>query len=161
MIGCQVITLDQGEIVGTVKDFLVDRETWQLSALILNKKLFSKEPNLILRNMIQLIGTHVVLIQSKQLSQQKDMRTGLESYNKKLRSDLSELKAITNKGAHIATLNGSIFFDEKGKVNRFGLSKVIVKHPMLENKCIPLEIVHSLGPDVLIIESDMLQSNES
>ena len=42
--GRLIVTVTTGEIVGKVKDVLIDPETWEVAALVLPGKMFSHDP---------------------------------------------------------------------------------------------------------------------
>jgi sporulation protein YlmC with PRC-barrel domain len=62
----------------------------------------------------------------------------------------------TEKGVRVGILN-DVLVDEAGKVVGYDLSKVFVKGAVAESKQVPYEATRSVGPDLIIVDSEAIE----
>jgi uncharacterized protein YrrD len=154
LIGRLIITVTQGEIVGKVKDVLIDPENWQIAALVLPSKMFSKASNIIPRSVVHVFGRDVVLVKSNEAMPRDDTLDHVAS----LLAVSGQMKGrpiATDKGVRVGVLN-DVFVDETGKVVAYDLAKVFIKGPIAETKQLPFHVTRSVGPDLIIVDPDAL-----
>ena len=95
LIGKPIVTMNRGEIIGKVKDILIDPSTFEIAALVLPPdKMFSKETLVIPRPVIHVLGRDVILVKSNEAMARDNTLRGVAS-----------LLAVSKlmKGRHIAT----------------------------------------------------------
>ena len=154
LIGRLIITVTRGEIVGKVKDVLIDPEKWEIAALVLPSKAFRKETNIIPRGVVHIFGRDVVLVKSNEAMPRDDTLEHVASLIA-VSGEMKGRQIATEKGVRVGVLN-DIVVDEAGKVVAYDLAKVYVKGPIAESKEIPFHATRSVGPDLIIIDPKVL-----
>ena len=154
LIGRLIITVTRGEIVGKVKDVLIDPEKWEIAALVLPGKAFRKETNIIPRGVVHLFGRDVVLVKSNEAMPRDDTLEHVASLIA-VSGEMKGRQIATEKGVRVGVLN-DLFVDEAGKVVAYDLAKVFVKGPIAESKEIPFHATRSVGPDLIIVDPKVI-----
>jgi uncharacterized protein YrrD len=72
LIGKPLVLIASGEIIGKVKDVLVDPDRFEIAALVLPGKLFSKATMVLPRNVVQVFGRDVILIKGNEAMPRDD-----------------------------------------------------------------------------------------
>jgi len=154
LIGRLIVTVTRGEIVGKVKDVLIDPERWEVAALVLPSKVFSKESLIIPRSVVHVFGQDVVLVKSNETMPRDDSLDHVASLIA-VSGQMKGRQIATEKGVRVGTLN-DVIVDEAGKVVAYDLTKVFVKGPIAESKEIPFHATRSVGPDLIIVDPNAI-----
>lgn len=154
LIGRQIITVSHGEILGKVKDVLIDPDTWQVAALVLPAKVFRKETMIIPRSVVHVFGKDVVLVKSNETMPRDNTLDHVASLVA-VSGQMKGRQVATEKGVRVGVLD-DIVVDELGKVVAYDLAKVFVKGEIAESRRIPFHATRSVGPDLVIVDGTAL-----
>ena len=159
IIGKPMITIQHGEIIGKVKDVLIDPDRYEIAALVLPGKLFSRKTMVLPRHQVHVFGKDVILVKSNEAMPRDDTLENVSSLiavTKQMRGQA----VVTEQGLRIGVVD-DVLINEQGKVVSYALTKVAVEGPIAESKRIPLSYMRTLGPDVIIVDSSALSAGES
>ena len=159
IIGKPMVTVQHGEIIGKVKDVLIDPERYEIAALVLPRKLLSRKTMVLPRHQVHVFGADVILVKSDEVMARDDSLetvSSLVAIQKQLRGQA----VVTEQGIRIGIVD-DLLFDESGRAVSYALSRVLVKGPLAQSKSIPLSYTRSLGPDVIIVDSSALSLEAS
>jgi sporulation protein YlmC with PRC-barrel domain len=149
--GESVVSLVDGRIIAKVADVLIDPEAHQAAALVTSKgNLLKRQIEAIPAEKVQVWGQDVVLVDDSDVVREMDglpSNEGWLSVSEQIRGH----DVVSSKGTRIGTL-GDVVLDLKGQLIAYELDQVFVEGPLAESKRIPVETVHSLGHDVLIVD---------
>jgi uncharacterized protein YrrD len=151
LIGKPLVLIASGEIIGKVKDVLVDPERFEIAALVLPGKLLSKVTMVLPRSAVQVFGKDVILIKGNEAMVRDDSLDRVASLIA-VSGQLKGRSVATEKGVRVGILN-DVWVDENGKVVSYDLAKVLVEGPLAESKQIPLGATRSMGRDLIIVDS--------
>jgi uncharacterized protein YrrD len=154
LIGKPIVTVMHGEIVGKVKDVLIDPERFEIAALVLPGKMFSRETTILPRSVVHVFGKDVILVKSNEAMSRDDTLDGVASLIA-VSAQMKGRPIATEKGVRVGILN-DVLVDESGKVVAYDLAKVFVKGTVAESKEIPFQATRSIGPDLIIVDTDMI-----
>jgi sporulation protein YlmC with PRC-barrel domain len=157
LIGRLIVTVTNGEIVGKVKDVLIDPETWEVAALVLPGKLFSREVMILPRSVIHVFGKDVILVKSNEAMPRDDTLDHVASLIA-VSGEMKGRQVATEKGVRVGVLN-DVVVNELGKVIAYNLAKVFVQGSLAENKEIPFHATRSVGPDLIIVDSGAIEAD--
>ncbi len=155
LIGRLIITVTHGEIVGKVKDVLIDPDTWEIAALVLPGKMFSKETTIIPRGVVHVFGIDVVLVKSNEVMLRDDTLDHVASLIA-VSGQMKGRQVATEKGVRVGVLN-DVIVNEAGKVVAYDLARVYIKGPIAASKEIPFHATRSVGPDLIIIDPSAIE----
>ena len=159
IIGKPMVTIQHGKIVARVKDVLIDPIRYEIAALVLPRKLFSRKTMVLPRHQVHVFGSDVILVKSDEVMARDDSLETVSSLVA-VRKQLKGQAVVTEQGIRIGIVD-DLYIDEGGRVVSYALSRVLVKGPIAESKSIPLSYTRSLGPDVIIVDSSALNLDES
>lgn len=154
LIGRLIVTVSHGEIVGKVKDVLIDPQDWTIAALVLPSRVFSKDTIIIPRHSVHVFGKDVILVKSNETMRRDDTLSNVASMVA-VSGEMKGRPIATEKGLRVGILD-DVIVDETGKVVAYGLAKVFVKGPLAESKEIPFHVTRSVGPDLIIVDQNAL-----
>ena len=154
MIGKPLVTIQHGEIIGKVKDVLIDPERYEIAALVVPGKLFSRKTMVLPRSEVHVFGADVILVKSNEVTVRDDTLENVSSLIA-ARKQLKGQAVVTEQGLRVGIVD-DLYIDEGGRVVSYALSKVYVKGPIASSKQIPLGHTRSLGLDVVIVDSKSL-----
>ena len=154
LIGRLIVTVTRGEIVGKVKDVLIDPDNWEIAALVLPGKVFSKETLIIPRAVVHVFGQDVVLVKSNETMPRDDTLNRVASLVA-VSGQMKGRQIATEKGVKVGVLN-DVMVDEAGKVVAYDLAKVFVKGSLAQSKEIPFHATRSVGPDLIIVDGNAI-----
>jgi uncharacterized protein YrrD len=150
--GRAVVSIQNGQKIGSVSDIIVDADKLQVAALVLSKgTLFDRETSIIPAEEVQVWGQDVILVRQHDVIDD----TG------KIPEGKRWLYADENlRGRYIVSVDGKrigqiedISISTAGKLLGYQLSQVFIEGPLAESKRIDVGSTHSLGEDVLIVNS--------
>jgi len=156
LIGRLIVTVTHGEIVGKVKDVLIDPERFEIAALVLPSRGFRKVGMVLPRSVIHLFGKDVVLVKSNEAMPRDNTLSSVASLIA-VSGEMKGRQVATETGVRVGLLN-DVLVDEAGKVVAWDLSKVFIEGPVAESKQIPFESTRSVGPDLIIVEAASLET---
>jgi len=155
LIGRLIVTVTHGEIVGKVKDVLIDPQQWTIAALVLPSRMFSRETTIIPRSVVHVFGEDVVLVKSNEAMVRDDSLDHVASLVA-VSGEMRGRPIATEHGVRLGVLN-DLLIDESGKVVAYDLARVFVGGPVAESKQIPFSATRSVGPDLIIIDSTAIE----
>ena len=155
----QIISLDEGRIVGEVKDFYIDQALENITGLYLGSEgLISRRPKLIRQETVQLYGADVLFVQKSGIVIEGDQLDAFEEAETWLRrEDLQGRKIEAANGTAVGQVE-DIIFDEGGQVLGFSLTKVTIKGPVAENQAIEREVLINPGSDETPMIIDLVKA---
>jgi len=159
----QIISLDEGRIVGTVKDFYVNRELTHVFGLYLGSEgLLKRKPKVIKHEAIRKYGVDVLFVETSGIVLEDKALNDIEDLNLWLRRDDlqgREIQASTEAETEVGQVD-DIFFDEQGKIVGFGLKKIKIEGPIAENLAIRREVVTEPGGDKEPMKIDVIKAEQ-
>jgi uncharacterized protein YrrD len=159
IIGKPLITIQHGEMIGRVKDVLIDPDRYEIAALVVPGKLLSRKTMVLPRHQVHVFGTDAILVKSNEVMVRDDTLENVSSLIA-VRKQIRGQAAVTEQGLRIGIV-GDVLIDEKGRMVSYALSRVFVKGHIAESKVIPLSFTRTLGPDVIIVDSSALSAEVS
>ena len=156
LIGRLIVTVTHGEIVGKVKDVLIDPDRFEIAALVLPTRGLKKTVMVLPRGVIHMFGKDVVLVKSNEAMPRDNTLSSVASLIA-VSGEMKGRQVATEKGVRVGLLN-DVLVDEDGKVVGWDLSKVFITGPVAESKQIPFGATRSVGPDLIIVDADSLES---
>jgi uncharacterized protein YrrD len=154
LIGKPIVTITKGEIIGRVRDVLVDPVRFEIAALVLPGKLLSRETIVLPRSVVSVFGRDVILVKGDEAMPKDDSLEQVASLIAVSRQ-MKGREVATEKGVRVGVLD-DVVVDENGKVIAYHLAKVFIKGPVAGSKQIPLQATRSVGPDILIVDTDAI-----
>jgi sporulation protein YlmC with PRC-barrel domain len=141
-----IITVGEGYLVGTVKDFYLDQELRALTGVFLGSEgLFSRKFKFMRREQVHLFGIDVVLAADAEPVLADEQTEEVQAWLR--RENLKGREVQTPGGSRVGKL-GDVIFDAQGRIIGFMFAEMFVKGPIAENQAIKRELVlDSGGPD--------------
>jgi uncharacterized protein YrrD len=158
LIGKPLVTVTHGEIIGRVKDVLIDPERFEIAALVLPGKLFSRETMIVPRHIIVVFGKDVILVKSNEVTVRDDSLESVASLIA-VSGQMKGRQMATEKGVRIGTVD-DVMVDEGGRVVGYHLGRVSVPGPLAQTRQIPLDAATSVGPDLILVDSAKVEGLE-
>ena len=157
----QIISLDEGRIVGEVKDFYVDLGLEQVTAIYLGSEgLIRRKPKVIKQNTVQLYGIDVLFVQNSSIIIEGAELDKLEEIDTWLRrEDLQGRHIQSPTGSEVGQVD-DIMFDEMGKIIGFGLTKIKVEGPIAENQAISRGVMIEPGDKDKPLVIDLVKAEQ-
>ena len=154
LIGRLIVTVNHGEAIGKVKDVLIDPDVWEIAALVLPSKVFSRNMTILPRSVVHVFGQDVVLVKSNEVMERDNTLDHVASLIA-VSGQLKGRTIATEKGDRVAILD-DVVVDEAGKVVAYALAKVFVKGAIAASKEIPFHVTRSVGRDLIIVDGNAL-----
>ena len=149
--GNSVISIDNGQIIGSVGDIMIDPETLDAAALATSKgNLLNREIEAIPAADVQVWGQDAVLVKHPDVIVKEDQLPDLEKWLS-VSDDIKGRDVIDTKGTRIGKIK-DVLINAEGHLAGYRLSQVYVGGPLTQSLWIPAEATRSLGEDVLIAE---------
>jgi uncharacterized protein YrrD len=150
--GMSVVSIQNGERIGSVSDIVIDADKLEVAAIILSKgTLWSRDIEMVPAEEVQVWGRDVILIGRHNVV---NKQMGLPEGQHWLYAD----EHI--RGRYVVSVNGKrigqisdVTISQDGKLLSYQLSQVFIDGPLSESKAIDVSATHSLGDDVLIVNS--------
>ena len=157
--GIAVVSIDEGEKVGTVDDTIFDLEKKKVTAFRLARSgVFRSERNFITMDDVYSIGPDAVMIQNREKLHRTKSKYDY-SGNPGL-SQLTSLRVVTEDGAYVGNL-ATIHFDRKsGIITEFDVSGESIFSVLRRNKEIPANHIVSIGNDVLVVPNSYADTDD-
>lgn len=143
LIGKSVVSIDEGRLIGTVRDVYLDPTLEWLAGVHLGKEgLISRRSLLIPREAIAVFGVDYVL--AKQSDVVTDEKT-LPEAEHWLRLDKLQGREVDTTGGTKVGVVGDAILDEEARIVGFTLSRVYVEGPVAESRTIYQEAIVDKG----------------
>lgn len=141
--GKQVITLDEGCIIGQVKDLYLNDSLTRLAGIHLGKEgLIRKKSLFISTDSVRVFGIDVMLIDENEAV--KDSKAFSDEAEWVRMKNMIGREINTAGNTRIGTV-ADVAFDGDGYIIAFTLNKVYVDGPIRENRYIPIEAIIDNG----------------
>jgi uncharacterized protein YrrD len=152
MKGRAVVSIQHGKKIGNVSDIVIDADKLEIAGLVLSKgTLFDRETMIIPAEQVQVWGQDVILVRQDDVSEgQIKIPEGKRWLYAE--ENLRGRYVVSVDGKRIGQIN-DISISPDGKLLAYELSQVFIDGPLAESKRINLSSTHSLGEDVLIVNS--------
>jgi uncharacterized protein YrrD len=159
LIGKLIVSIANGEIVGKVRDVLIDPNSLEIAALVLPAKLFRRQAMIIPRSVVHLFGKDVILVKSNETMARDDSLEHVASLIA-VSAQMKGRPVATERGVRLGLMD-DVIVDAQGKVTGYHLSKVYVSGSLARTQEVPLSAVRSMGPDLLLIDGSELNEPDS
>jgi uncharacterized protein YrrD len=134
LIGKSVVSMDEGRLLGSVRDVYLDQELAWLAGVHLGKEgLLSRRSLLIPREAIAVFGADFVLAKTSDAVTDDKQLTASESW---IRLDKLQGREVDTTGGTKVGIIGDAILDEEARIIGFTLSRVYVEGPVAESRTI-------------------------
>lgn len=134
LIGKSVVSIDEGRLLGTVRDVYLNQDLDWLAGVHLGKEgLLSRRSLLIPRAAIAVFGADYVLAKSSDVVTDDKQLLESESW---LRLDKLQGREVDTTGGTKVGIVGDAILDEEARIVGFTLSRVYVEGPVAESRTI-------------------------
>jgi len=151
LIGKPVISITNGQNIGSVVDIMVDPDKLALSALVTSKGgLLSRKIEAVRAAEVQVWGMHAILVKEPDVILKGDElydRQTWMSFSDNLRSR----DIVSLDGTRLGAIK-DIFIDRQGKLEAYELARIYKEVEGLEEKRIPVAATQSMGKDFLVVD---------
>jgi uncharacterized protein YrrD len=161
LLGLPVISLEEGQQLGVVKDLVIDREETCIAAIVISPKGFFKENRVLPYAKVQSVGSHAVTLAKatrvdKGLSQQLTKLTG---------RSLEGTRIITDKGNALGAVDDVIINSESGKIAFLEINGNLLEGILKKQATLSIEFIKTIGKDVIVAsaeaEANLIYSDSS
>lgn len=143
LIGKSVVSIDEGRLIGTVRDVYVDSTLEWLAGVHLGKEgLISRRSLLIPREAIAVFGVDYVLAKQSDVVTDEKKLPEAEAW---LRLDKLQGREVDTTGGTKVGVIGDAILDEEARIVGFTLSRVYVEGPVAESRTIYQEAIVDRG----------------
>lgn len=158
LVGKSIVSLDEGRIVGQVKDVYFSADLSKMVGIFLGKEgLIRRKSLLIPIDQVTVFGIDAVLIKTASALTDSKMLTEAEEWIRL--DDLDGRDVDTPGGTRVGTV-GDIVLDEEGRVNAFYLSRVLVEGPLSESKQIDRRAMIDSGQSDSVLTIDLPRAED-
>lgn len=166
LLGKLVVSLNEGRIVGKVKEFYLDQDLKMIMAIQLGREglfnlssegLFHRKFILAKREDISLFGFDAILINTAQAVTNSDE---VAAFNTWIALDKLKGREVNTPGGTKIGIIGDIIFDEKGHLLAFKLSRLFVAGPLAQTHKIGREVIVETGREDGIITIDLAKAEQ-
>jgi uncharacterized protein YrrD len=151
LIGKPVISLTNGQNIGSVADIMVDPDKLAISALVTSKGgLLSRKIEAIRAAEVQVWGMHAILVKEPDVILKRDELYDRDAWMS-FSDDLKSRDVVSADGTRLGIIK-DVLIDHQGKLATFELTRLNKDVEGLEEKHIPVEAIQSLGKDFLVVD---------
>ncbi len=152
--GKPIVDINKGTKIGEASDLLFDPQEMRVKALTtVQGTLFNRERTVIPASEVTVWGRDVILVDRGSAAARGE--TINEEGLVKLSDQLKGRFIVSMDGSRIGQVE-DVEIDSQGRLAGFKLSQVYIDGPLRETKHIPVQAVHTLGKDVLIIDRNKI-----
>lgn len=145
LIGKSVVSIDEGRLIGTVRDVYLDPTLEWLAGVHLGKEgLISRRSLLIPREAIAVFGVDYVLAKTTDVVSDEKTLPAAENW---LRLDKLQGREVDTTGGTKVGVVGDAILDEEARIVGFTLSRVYVEGPVAESRTIFQEAIVDKGQE--------------
>jgi uncharacterized protein YrrD len=150
--GKPVVSLEDGQIIGKVVDAYVDPTTLRIAAVITSRGgMLRRELTGFLSSEVQLWGQDTVLVKRSGIIQKGEALTLDDSWLR-VSDQVKGHDVVDSTGTRIGRIN-DVVINCDGCVVGYNLSEIHADSPAVVGGRIAVQYSHSLGADVLIVET--------
>ncbi len=148
--GIAVVSVEEGEKVGTVVDLLFDLQARKVVAFRLTQSTLRRSGGqFISMDDIESIGPDAIMIQNRQrVRLEKDHRA---FQNMPDLSAVSSLRVVTEDGTYVGNLSTFQFDQKTGQLTEIEITGGGMLDMLRRNKQVPASAVVSVGTDVIVV----------
>jgi uncharacterized protein YrrD len=158
--GIAVVSIKQGEKVGTVDDVLFDMENRRVIAFKLIKPGFLRSGGIaITMEDVESIGKDAVMIQHR--DRIRDLKNERDLQARPGYSDLSALRVVTQDGTYVGNLSTVQVDPQTGKLTQIEITGGGLIDRLRRNQVVEMDEVVSLGTDVVVIPDKYAPATEA
>jgi uncharacterized protein YrrD len=151
-IGKAIVSIQEGRKIGNVSDIVINRDNLQVAAVITSKgSLFNREIEAILAEEVKVWGEDVVLVAVPDVIKHESQITGREAWLN-IDDNIRGRYVVSVDGTRVGQI-GDVIIDSHGRLVGYELSQVFIEGPVADHKKIAADATHSLGKDVLIVNT--------
>jgi uncharacterized protein YrrD len=151
-IGIAIVSIQEGRKIGSAADIVIDRDNLQVAAIITSKgTLFNREMEAILADDIKVWGEDVILVANPDVIRHENQIEGRNRWLN-LNDSLRGRYVVSVDGTRVGQI-GDVIIDTHGRLTGYELSQVFIDGPVADHKKITADATHSLGKDVLIVNT--------
>lgn len=156
VVGLDVITINEGKKVASVKDVIYDQGSQKVLAFLLDEGGIFIDPHIVLLSDIKNIGTDALMVETvEDIKSAADVNETIRSIAKD-RIFLTETKMVTTEGENLGRVSDIYFDPLTGRVLEFELSQGI-KNLATGKKRIKVEDIVSIGQDATVVRAQVLE----
>lgn len=157
--GKAIVDMQQGIKIGTFDDLLISPDQLIPKLLVTSRGgVFSRKVEGIPIENVRVWGKDVILVDHQDVIRAVDSLADHKQW---------VLATEQLKGRTVVSIDGKrvgqvddFLLDESGRITALGLSQVFIKGPLEQMREIPIQSVRSLGPDVVIMDLDGIESSD-
>lgn len=154
-----VITVEEGQEIGKVRDFYLDQTLTRTMAIYLGSEgLLNTTENLIEWTDVVTLGQDAILV--KDVDSVKAVTESGESARYLRRDEISDRAVDTPGGTKIGHI-GDIVLDDMAKIVGFSLSKIRVTGPIATNRAIDRTSIIDIGDEDGIMTADLSEAEQA
>ncbi len=158
LVSKSVVSIDEGRIVGQVKDVYFSADLSKMIGIFLGKEgLIRRKSLLIPVDAVVVFGIDAVLV--KTASALTDDRMLTEATKWVRLHDLEGRDVDTPGGTRVGTI-GDVILDEEGRISAFYLSRVLVEGPLAESKKIDRRAMIDTGQGDGVLTIDLPRAED-
>lgn len=132
LVNKSVVSIDEGRLVGQVKDVYFSADLSHMVGIFLGKEGLIRRKSLIIPvDAVVVFGIDAVLVKTASALTDSKMLTEAEQWIRL--NDLEGRDVDTPGGTRVGTI-GDVILDEEGRVGAFYLSRVLVEGPLANSK---------------------------
>jgi uncharacterized protein YrrD len=151
-VGKAIVSIQEGRKIGSVADIVIDGDTLQVAAIITSKgTLFNRELEAILAEEIKVWGEDVILVAMPDVIRHENQIEGRERWLN-LNDSIRGRYVVSVDGTRVGQI-GDVIIDTNGRLTGYELSQVFIEGPVADHKKISADATHSLGKDVLVVNT--------
>ncbi|MFZ6030160.1 MAG: PRC-barrel domain-containing protein [Chloroflexota bacterium] len=156
LIGKPIINIANGKLIAEVEDVRVNFKALQAAAVITSRgNFFNRAVEAISAEQVEVWGPDAVLVKPFTAIVNEHDLYGRYEWLSGL-NDIRGYIVVAEGGVRVGNLD-DITLDSQGRIRGYNLGKVSVTGRIAQSKWIAIENTHSLGPDVLVIKSEMIE----
>jgi uncharacterized protein YrrD len=160
LIGNPVIGITNGKAIAKVADIRIDPKSLKAVLAVTSRGgLFKGDVEAIQADKVKVWGQDALLVEQPdvvvkedELNADDDWLSGSE--------DIRGYDVVTEDGTRIGTL-ADLVLDHQGQIQGYRMSEVFIEGNIAESYWVDVEATHSLGPDVLIVKSEIVNQTKS
>jgi uncharacterized protein YrrD len=148
--GIAVVSIEDGEKLGTIDDMIFNLDSRHLIAFRLARtRFFRGERNLIAMADVESVGSDAIMVRNR--SRLRDERHEREFSERPDLAKLTSLPVVTEHGGYVGTLASVDFDPETGAITHLGIAAGGLRSVLGEKKQVPAADIISIGADVVVV----------
>jgi sporulation protein YlmC with PRC-barrel domain len=158
LLNKQIVSVDNGQILGKVHDVYLDADLRTVSGLHLGHEGFLRRTaQLIPRSEIMLLGRDTVLVKQADVVVEEEQIEAVEQWVR--RENLAGRELATAGGTKIATID-DVVIDDTGEVLGFTLGRTYVDSPVAESGAVSRAVIIDVAAADNVITMDLEKAEQ-